>query len=81
MKKILILLSSAVAALSCMGAKPNIVLIYLDDWAWNGTPVAMDAEMENSRMPVLEMPNVVRLAREGMIFRNAYASPQCSLQT
>lgn len=58
--------------------KPNIVLLYIDDWAWNGTPVPMDAAMDNSRMPVLRMPNVERLAREGMVFRNAYASPQCS---
>ena len=34
--------------------------------------------MSNSRMPVLEMPNIERLAKEGMKFRNAYASPQCS---
>lgn len=58
--------------------KPNIVLLYIDDWAWNGTPVRMDDEMRNSRMPVLRMPNVEKLAREGMKFRNAYASPQCS---
>lgn len=58
--------------------KPNIVLLFIDDWAWNGTPVPMDADMANSRMPVLQMPNVERLAREGMKFRNAYASPQCS---
>ena len=58
--------------------KPNIVLLYIDDWAWNGTPVAMDDAMPNSRMPVLRMPNVERLAREGMKFRNAYGSPQCS---
>jgi arylsulfatase A len=58
--------------------KPNIVLLFIDDWAWNGTPVAMDDAMNNSRMPVLQMPNVERLAREGMKFRNAYASPQCS---
>ncbi len=59
-------------------AKPNIVLFYVDDWAWNGSPVAMDDGMPNSRMPVLQMPNVERLAREGTRFRNAYASPQCS---
>jgi arylsulfatase A-like enzyme len=58
--------------------KPNIVLLYIDDWAWNGTPVAMDDAMANSFMPVLEMPNVERLAREGMKFTGAYASPQCS---
>jgi arylsulfatase A-like enzyme len=54
------------------------VVLFIDDWAWNGTPVAMDDAMENSRMPVLQMPNLARLAREGMRFRNAYASPQCS---
>ncbi|MCM2369081.1 sulfatase [Aporhodopirellula aestuarii] len=58
--------------------KPNIVLLFIDDWAWNGTPVPMNDGMENSRMPVLQMPNVERLAREGMKFTNAYASPQCS---
>ena len=59
-------------------SKPNIVLFYIDDWAWNGTPVPMDDDMRNSFMPVLEMPHVERLAREGMKFRNAYGSPQCS---
>ncbi|MCB1120720.1 MAG: sulfatase-like hydrolase/transferase, partial [Verrucomicrobiae bacterium] len=58
--------------------KPNIVLFYIDDWAWNGTPVPMDDSMENSFMPVLQMPNVEKLARQGMKFRNAYGSPQCS---
>ena len=58
--------------------KPNIVLLYIDDWAWNGTPVAMDDTMDNSRMPILQMPNLEKLAREGMRFRNAYASPQCA---
>ncbi|MCH2208156.1 MAG: sulfatase [Lentisphaerales bacterium] len=58
--------------------KPNIVMLYLDDWAWNGSPVAMNDAMENSRMPVLQMPNVEKLAREGMKFSNAYGSPQCA---
>ena len=52
---------------TCAGAeKPNIVLLFIDDWAWNGTPIPMRDGMENSRMPVLQMPNVERLAREGM---------------
>ena len=58
--------------------KPNIVLLYIDDWAWNGTPVAMDDNMKNSAMPVLKMPNVERLAKNGMKFSCAYGSPQCS---
>lgn len=69
-------------ALSAIGAeaqeRPNIVLFYIDDWAWNGTPVPMDDTMANSRMPVLHMPNLERLAKQGMRFRNAYGSPQCS---
>lgn len=72
----LLLISSARAA---GGAeKPNIVLLFIDDWAWNGTPVSMKDGMENSRMPLVQMPNVERLARKGMKFTNAYASPQCS---
>ena len=81
------LLAIAITTVFCSGfalaadtsqSKPNIVLLFIDDWAWNGSPVPMDDAMENSRMPVLQMPNVERLAREGMKFRNAYASPQCS---
>ncbi|HSH19283.1 MAG TPA: sulfatase-like hydrolase/transferase, partial [Draconibacterium sp.] len=59
--------------------KPNIVLLFIDDWAWNGTPVAMDESMQNSFMPLLQMPNLDKLAKEGMKFRNAYSgAPQCS---
>lgn len=59
--------------------RPNIVLIFVDDWAWNGSPVPMDASMPNSQMPVLQMPNLEKLSGEGMKFRNAYAgAPQCS---
>jgi arylsulfatase A-like enzyme len=79
-------LAGILAALAFLGntaqaaneERPNIVFLFIDDWAWNGSPVAMDDAMENSRMPVLKMPNLERLAREGIKFRNAYASPQCS---
>jgi len=59
-------------------AKPNIVMFYIDDWAWNGSPVAMDDSMENSFMPILQMPNLEKLAKQGMKFTNAYGSPQCA---
>lgn len=75
----LTILCAALAASSAFASeKPNIVLFYIDDWAWNGTPVPMDASMDNSRMPALQMPNLERLASQGMRFRNAYGSPQCS---
>lgn len=75
----LAILCGALASFSVAASeKPNIVLFYIDDWAWNGTPVPMDASMGNSRMPALQMPNLERLASQGMRFRNAYGSPQCS---
>ncbi len=75
----LTILCGALASFSAAASeKPNIVLFYIDDWAWNGTPVPMDASMDESRMPVLQMPNLKRLASQGMRFRNAYGSPQCS---
>lgn len=59
--------------------KPNIVVLFIDDWAWNGTSVSMDIDMDNSKMPVLQMPNLNKLALEGMKFRNAYAgAPMCA---
>ena len=66
----------ASSSLRAAAPKPNIVLFYIDDWAWSGTPVAMDESMKNSHMPILHMPNVEKLSREGMKFRNAYSSPK-----
>lgn len=68
----------SMTSLAKAGEKPNIVMFFIDDWAWNGTPIEMDGAMPNSKMPVVEMPHLEKLAKEGMKFRNAYASPQCS---
>lgn len=57
---------------------PNIVIFYMDDWAWNGTPMLMEESMKNSHMPLLQMPNLEKLASQGMKFINAYGSPQCA---
>jgi len=54
MKKWIAIVLWLVSAGSCFAAaKPNIVMIFIDDWAWNGTPVRMDDGMANSKMPVL----------------------------
>lgn len=80
MKQILSIILCALAVQTANAAsKPNIVMLFIDDWAWNGTPVRMDDSMPNSRMPVAQMPNLEKLARQGMKFRNAYSgAPQCS---
>ena len=63
MKSSLVVVLSLIMVAGCYAAsKPNIVMFYIDDWAWNGSPVAMDDSMDNSRMPVLQMPNVEKLA-------------------
>lgn len=68
---LLLLSVNVVAGQGATERPPNIVLLFIDDWAWNGSPVAMDDSLVNSRMPVVQMPNIQRLAREGMKFRNA----------
>ncbi len=54
--------------------KPNIVFILVDDMPWYGTSVLMDAENPGSAMAYIQMPNVERLAKQGMVFRNARAA-------
>lgn len=68
-------------------AKPNIVFILIDDMPWYGTSVRMDAENPGSAMKYIQMPNVDKLAKQGMTFRNARAAAgmcapsRCSIQT
>lgn len=51
--------------------RPNVVLILADDLGW------MDTETYGSRF--YRTPNITRLAKRGMLFRNAYAAnPLCS---
>jgi arylsulfatase A-like enzyme len=67
--------------------QPNIVFILIDDMPWFGTPVRMDPNMPDSAMAFRNMPNVQKLAAQGMTFRNAYAAAgmcgpsRCSIQT
>lgn len=47
--------------------KPNIVFIFADDLGWNDVGY-------NDEGDFIETPNLDRLAKEGMVFTNAYAS-------
>ncbi len=52
-------------------AKPNVVLIYIDDYGWR------DVGFNGTKF--YETPNADRIAREGMNFRSAYANaPNCA---
>lgn len=60
-------------------ARPNIVLMVVDDQSWDGLSVAMHPQIASSRSTVVRTPNIERLAHEGMRFSAAYApAPVCS---
>src|SRR5581483_6656060 len=74
-------LLAALAALLCLGLpartyaqappRPNIVFILMDDLRWD--------DLACMGHPFVKTPNVDRLAREGALFTNAYATtPLCS---
>jgi arylsulfatase A-like enzyme len=64
------------APLSALGAsepttRPNILFLLADDWGWPHASCLGD--------PVVKTPTFDRIAREGVMFRNAYStSPSCS---
>lgn len=56
---------------------PNIVLFLVDDMGWQDTSVPFWKERTNFN-DLYETPNMERLAKEGMKFTQAYATPVCS---
>jgi len=53
-------------AANAQAARPNIVFIFADDLGWKDVGYQSDG--------IFETPNIDRLATEGMVFTNAYAS-------
>lgn len=66
---------------------PNFVFILIDDMPWHGTSVRMDPDLPGSATPSLVTPNLEKLAKQGMTFRNARAAAgmcapsRCSILT
>jgi len=59
------------AASRAADSRPNILFAIADDWGWPFSPLYGDA--------VVKTPHFERVAREGVLFRNAYCvSPSCS---
>jgi arylsulfatase A-like enzyme len=74
----LLLLCGCAGQTVAADGRPNIVLILIDDMPWYGTPVPMDDQIPGSCMAFRRMPNLEKLASQGMRFRNAYsAAPIC----
>jgi arylsulfatase A-like enzyme len=59
------------------GKQPNIIVFLIDDMGWQETSIPFHTERTalNDRF---KTPNMERLADEGMIFTQAYASAVCS---
>lgn len=79
---LLILLIATLFSLSCENDEitqppPNIVLFLVDDMGWQDTSVPFWKERTNFN-DIYETPNMERLAKEGMKFTQAYATPVCS---
>jgi arylsulfatase A-like enzyme len=65
--------------------RPNIILFMVDDMGWQDTSLPFWSERTYYNS-VYETPNMERLARQGMMFTQAYATPisspsRCSLMT
>jgi arylsulfatase A-like enzyme len=59
-------------------ATPNFLFIFIDDQAWDATSVQMIRGEDFSHTAGYRMPNLDRIASEGMIFSQAYAThPKC----
>ena len=56
---------------------PNIVLFLVDDMGWQDTSVPF-WEQRTAFNEIYSTPNMERLAKEGMKFTQAYATPVCS---
>jgi len=58
---------------------PNFIFILADDQGWNGTSVRMIENNDLSKSDFYETPNIERIANNGVVFSNAYASaPVCA---
>ncbi len=58
-------------------AHPNIIVFLVDDMGWMDSAVPFaDSIMPLNRR--YHTPNMLRLAREGMLFSSAYAQPVCT---
>ncbi|WP_143307093.1 sulfatase [Chitinophaga vietnamensis] len=77
-KKFLLLWACGLLCSAAMAqSRPNIIVFLVDDMGWQDTSVPFWDQLTalNKRY---RTPNMERLAREGMKFTNAYATPVCT---
>ncbi len=73
MTKTLVVFCCGVLAAQAAAA-PNFLILITDDQRWDALGVVQQEQGERARFPWFETPNLDRLAREGVRFRNAFAT-------
>lgn len=71
---LILILTAALAP----GKPPNIIIILTDDLGWNDTSVDLGLPKDPQYNRHYRTPALERLAREGVRFAQAYATPVCS---
>ncbi len=76
---LIIFLSAQISQAQNVAESPNFIFILADDQGWNGTSVRMIENNDLSKSDFYETPNIERIANNGIVFSNAYASaPVCA---
>lgn len=67
------------AAAATAASRPNVIIFFTDDQGWADTSVRMMKDRADSRSTYFRTPALEKMAREGMVFSNAYAAaPTCT---
>ena len=77
MKKALIIVFTLIQGCVVAQTRPNIVLFLVDDMGWQDCSVPFWNQVTPLNK-IYHTPNMERLAKEGMKFTNAYATPVCT---
>ena len=76
---LILFLSAQISQAQNVAESPNFIFILADDQGWNGTSVRMIENNDLSKSDFYETPNIERIANNGVVFSNAYASaPVCA---
>ena len=76
---LILFLSAQISQAQNVAESPNFIFILADDQGWNGTSVRMIENNDLSKSDFYETPNIERIANNGIVFSNAYASaPVCA---
>ena len=71
-------LSLVLAAASLSAAPRNVLLVIADDYGIDVTTYYPLADRQQTTPPAPKTPNLAKLAKAGLLFRNAWAQPSCS---